>query len=98
MIGLSGRRGSVTTVAIGVCWIEASSRASSRGMPLPGPAPVTTLLRRQEVRHRQVALAGVIVEPEHPGACGQLGELLPDRRERSAARDADQQAFLARRA
>src|SRR6187551_324228 len=95
MIGLSARRGSVTTVAMGVCWIEASSRASSRGMPLPRPAPATALLRRQEVRHREVALAGIVVEPEHPRPGRQFGELLLDRGEGGAARDADQQAFLA---
>src|SRR3546814_9708000 len=55
-------------------------------------------LFRQEIRHRQIALAGVIVEAQHPRAIGHAGKLLGDRSQRRAGRDADEQALLPRRA
>src|SRR3546814_5787627 len=55
-------------------------------------------LFRQEIRHRQIALAGVIVEAQHPRAIGRAGKLLGDRSQRRAGRDADEPALLPRRA
>ena len=53
---------------------------------------------RQEVGHRQIALAGVIVEAQDAAARRKVGELLLDRRQRRARRDADEHPFLGRRA
>ena len=49
-----------------------------------GRASSPGLLRRQELRHRQVAFAGVVVEPQHGRARRQLRQLLGDRGERRA--------------
>jgi hypothetical protein len=50
---------------------------------------------RQEAFDRQVALARVVVEAQHLGAGGQLGQLLRDGGQRGAAGDAHQHAFFA---
>src|SRR3546814_970807 len=67
----------------------------SRSNPDAGPRRA---LFRQEIRHRQIALAGVIVEAQHPRAIGHAGKLLGDRSQRRAGRDADERALLPRRA
>ena len=55
-------------------------------------------LRGQEALDRQVALARVVVETQHLGASGQLGQLLRDGRERRPRGDAHQHALFARAA
>src|SRR3546814_16484750 len=51
---------------------------------------------REEIGHRQVTLPRVIVETAHATTRRKLGELLIDRGERRARRDADQHAFVGR--
>src|SRR6185503_9592540 len=52
-------------------------------------------LRREEALDGEVALARVVVEAEHARALGEFLQLLVDRGEGRARRDADEDAFLA---
>jgi hypothetical protein len=56
--------------------------------------PATGMKPRQEAVDRQIALAGVVVEAQHPRSRGQLGQLLRDGGQGRAAGDADEQALL----
>src|SRR3546814_9553830 len=47
---------------------------------------------RQEIGHRQIAFAGIVVEAEDTAALRQVGQLLRDCGKRRARRDADQHA------
>ena len=48
----------------------------------------------QEVGHREVALASIVVENENPGILTHFGQLLPDCCERRARRNSHQQALF----
>src|SRR3546814_15014614 len=53
---------------------------------------------RQEIGHRQIAFAGIVVEAEDTAALRQVGQLLRDCGKRRARRDADQHALQIGRA
>src|SRR3954465_437061 len=64
--------------------------------PVPATAPGGSGFG-QEIRDREIALAGIVIEGEDALAGADLVELLADRRQARARADADQHAFLARR-
>ena len=57
-----------------------------------------TLFFGEEIRDRQIAFAGVVVEPENPRIFAQFRKFPADRGEGRAGRNADQYAFFPRRA